>query len=80
MELGFSYLDLKKLPAEPYSSFLERSYFIINNKGKLDEKELIELSYYIYSIKYLGCQYNQQIMDKIILFAKEAGINLQDKF
>ena len=73
MELDFSYLDLKKLPAEPHSSFLERSYFIINNK---DEKDIIELSQYLYSIKYLGCKYEEKIMDKIRKLAKNCGIKI----
>jgi len=73
MELDFSYLDLKKLPAEPHSSFLERSYFIINNK---DEEDIIELSQYLYSIKYLGCKYEGKIMDKIRKLAKNCGIKI----
>ena len=73
MELGFSYLDLNKFPSEPYSSFLERSYFIINNK---DEEDIIELSKYLYSIKYLGCKYSDEIMTKLNKLAKNAGVKI----
>ena len=76
MELDFSYLNLNKLPFENHESYLDRTYFVLNNKDEYHLEKLILYSFYLHSIKYQNCTYNQEIMDLVIKLSRNAGIIL----
>jgi len=73
---GFEFVNIERQKCECFQDYMERCYFIINNKksGKYNLEELVEKSMIFYAISKLGCKYSNTIMEEIREMCEYAGI------
>jgi len=73
---GFDFVEIERRDCESFQNYMERCYFIINNRkrGKYSLEELVGKSILYQAIVKMGCKYSLEIMGEIKDMCDYAGI------
>lgn len=77
MEYNGYFIDIKKDLGESQKMYIDRCNFIANNldDNSINPEDLINYSNIFKSIKYLGCEFNDEIYKKIKKLSEKANIS-----